>query len=424
MRYWRRPPSWRPAAARAASARTSGQRAAPAGAPQRGGTLTMLGQSDIFNLDTVSAYYTVSNMLERMFTRQLFSYGDPTGTATRAAGRARHRHHDPDGRQRRHHRRREDAHDPPPAGREVGHHPGPPGHGGRLRPRVQDAVQPGLAGRRARLLHATRSSGWRPTAPGSPRCRARWPGSPATSTPTRWRAWSRPATSTLTFHLLSPTPDFLYILTMGFCSARPVEYMSYVPDSATFRAHTLSDGPYQITSYTAGKSITLDRNPAWSASTDPLRHAYVNKINITEGLTADSVQQQLVAGTGDMEWDVVPPAQDLPSLVAQKSSRPGHRPDRAGRRVDRARHLPDPEPVRRAAEEQAGPRGGGLRGQQERHRADPRRQVGRLHHLAAHPARQRRLHPQLQPVPGQQRQRRPGQGQGSCWPRPGRPASP
>src|SRR5690242_6540873 len=52
------------------------------GKPQRGGTLTMLGQSDIFNLDTVSAYYTVSSMLERMFTRQLFSYGDPTGSAT------------------------------------------------------------------------------------------------------------------------------------------------------------------------------------------------------------------------------------------------------------------------------------------------------------------------------------------------------
>jgi hypothetical protein len=51
------------------------------GTPQRGGTLVMLGQSDIFNLDTVSAYYTVSSMLERMFTRQLFSYGVPTGAA-------------------------------------------------------------------------------------------------------------------------------------------------------------------------------------------------------------------------------------------------------------------------------------------------------------------------------------------------------
>ncbi|MBO0770913.1 MAG: ABC transporter substrate-binding protein, partial [Actinobacteria bacterium] len=34
----------------------------------------MLGQSDIFNLDPVSAYYTVSSMIERLFTRQLFSY--------------------------------------------------------------------------------------------------------------------------------------------------------------------------------------------------------------------------------------------------------------------------------------------------------------------------------------------------------------
>src|SRR5215831_8152058 len=52
------------------------------GTPQRGGTLVMLGQSDIFNLDTVSAYYTVSSTLERMFTRQLFTYGDPTGSST------------------------------------------------------------------------------------------------------------------------------------------------------------------------------------------------------------------------------------------------------------------------------------------------------------------------------------------------------
>ena len=44
------------------------------GSSHRGGTLVMLGQSDIFNLDTVSAYYTVSTLLERMFARQLFTY--------------------------------------------------------------------------------------------------------------------------------------------------------------------------------------------------------------------------------------------------------------------------------------------------------------------------------------------------------------
>jgi hypothetical protein len=37
-------------------------------APVKGGTLTLLGQSDIFNLDTTSGYYTVDNILERSFT--------------------------------------------------------------------------------------------------------------------------------------------------------------------------------------------------------------------------------------------------------------------------------------------------------------------------------------------------------------------
>ena len=40
-------------------------------APKRGGTLKLLGQSDIFNLDTTSGYYTVNNILYRATTRQL-----------------------------------------------------------------------------------------------------------------------------------------------------------------------------------------------------------------------------------------------------------------------------------------------------------------------------------------------------------------
>ena len=91
---------------------------------------------------------------------------------------------------------------------------------------------------------------------------------------------------------------------MGFSSARPVEYMKYVPDSAEFRQHTISDGPYQIAKYVPGKEFQLDRNPAWDPKTDPLRHAYVDHIKVTEGLTQDSVQQQIEAGTADMEWDV------------------------------------------------------------------------------------------------------------------------
>ena len=97
------------------------------------------------------------------------------------------------------------------------------------------------------------------------------------------------------FKLLSPAPDFLNILAMGFCSARPVEYMKYVPDSAPMRQHMLSDGPYAITKYVPSKSMTLERNPAWKQSSDPLRHAYVDTITITEGLT---LRQRAAAARG------------------------------------------------------------------------------------------------------------------------------
>jgi len=125
---------------------------------------------------------------------------------------------------------------------------------------------------------------------------------------------------TLVFHLMSPATDWLNILAMGFSSARPAEYMNYVPDSAQFRQHTLSDGPYKIASYTPDRGFVFVRNPAWKQSTDPVRHAYVNKFTVTEGLNANGVQQQLQAGTGDLEWDVPPPPQDLPGLEASHNS--------------------------------------------------------------------------------------------------------
>ena len=289
------------------------------GTPQRGGTLVMLGQSDIFNLDTVSAYYTVSSMLERMFTRQLFTYGVPTGAAA-----------------------------PPPVVPDIATAVPTTSNGGitdggktitiHLRSGVKWNSSPPRQVTAADFVREFKML-CNPSSPvGAPGyftatiegmasyCTgfAKAPGT-VSGIASYVNSHSLPgvvatAPLTLTFHLLSSTPDFPYILTMGFCSARPIEYMNYVPDSATFRQHTLSDGPYEITSYVATKSFTLARNPAWSPSTDPNRHAYVNKITVTEGLTSDNVQQQLQAGTGDMEWDVTPPAQNLPSLMSTHNS--------------------------------------------------------------------------------------------------------
>jgi peptide/nickel transport system substrate-binding protein len=126
---------------------------------------------------------------------------------------------------------------------------------------------------------------------------------------------SAPDASTLQITLTQPASDFLYMMAMPFTSARPVEYDSYVPNSLQLDQHTISDGPYQISSYVAGKSITMVRDPAWKASTDPLRKAYVDKIVLTEGVTSAQTQlSDMQAGTEDITNDTLLNPASLPAL--------------------------------------------------------------------------------------------------------------
>ncbi len=129
--------------------------------------------------------------------------------------------------------------------------------------------------------------------------------------------------STIQFTLVNPASDFPNILTLPFGSAAPVEYLNYLPDSAEFRQHTISDGPYYIASYTAGQSYTLKPNPAWKQSSDPIRHQYLSEIDVTLGPDEAAVQQQIAAGTADMEWDTTVPTADVPQLKATKDPRMG-----------------------------------------------------------------------------------------------------
>jgi peptide/nickel transport system substrate-binding protein len=133
---------------------------------------------------------------------------------------------------------------------------------------------------------------------------------------------STPDSSTITFTLTQPANDFLNILAMPFASARPVEYDSYLADSPQMRAHTLSDGPYAITTYVATKKIVLSRNPAWKQSTDALRHQYVSQIVVNEGTTSnETALADVEAGTDDLMWDLPVPTSSIPSL--QASHNPG-----------------------------------------------------------------------------------------------------
>jgi peptide/nickel transport system substrate-binding protein len=127
-----------------------------------------------------------------------------------------------------------------------------------------------------------------------------------------------PNSSTIQFTLMAPASDFLYMLAMPFASARPVEYDSYVPNSLQLDQHTIADGPYQISSYVPGKSLTLVKNPAWKQSTDSLRHQYVNQVVDTFGVTSAETQlSDFQAGTQDiMDSSTNLNPASIPSLVA------------------------------------------------------------------------------------------------------------
>jgi peptide/nickel transport system substrate-binding protein len=131
-----------------------------------------------------------------------------------------------------------------------------------------------------------------------------------------------PDSSTIQFTLSSPASDFLYMMAMPFTSARPAEYDSYVPNSLQLDQHTIADGPYQISSYVPGKSLTLVRNPAWKQSTDSLRHDYVATVQDTFGVSSAQTQlSDMQAGTQDVIDSSTPvnPA-SIPSLIASHAS--------------------------------------------------------------------------------------------------------
>lgn len=108
---------------------------------------------------------------------------------------------------------------------------------------------------------------------------------------------------TIEFNLKQPAGDFIYMLTLATATPAPEEVLAYLPDSPEYRENFISSGPYTVDKYTADKSLKLVRNEAWKPETDQLRHAYVDSIELTMGLSADAVTQQLQAGTLDMSFD-------------------------------------------------------------------------------------------------------------------------
>lgn len=113
-----------------------------------------------------------------------------------------------------------------------------------------------------------------------------------------------PDDKTLTITLKRPANDFLNILAMGFASAVPREYDDYLPDSPQMRANFISNGPYRFASPPDIRSeLKLERNPAWRQDSDPIRHQYLDGIEITVAREApDALRGRIDAGEVDLAW--------------------------------------------------------------------------------------------------------------------------
>ena len=116
-----------------------------------------------------------------------------------------------------------------------------------------------------------------------------------------------PDAHTLRITLDQPASDFPSILTLPFFSPVPEEYAERYGLGRDYGQHLIASGPYRLQQYTPGRLIELVRNENWDPRTDPLRHAWVDKISVTIGRSETEIQQAIESGEADLNLDAVPP---------------------------------------------------------------------------------------------------------------------
>src|SRR5882672_6389626 len=133
---------------------------------------------------------------------------------------------------------------------------------------------------------------------------------------------------TVQIELVQPAGDILSILAMGFFAPVPQEGASQYQVGSDYSQHIVALGPYMLEAYDPGKTIFFKRNPNWDPKTDSLRNAYVDRIEVTIGGTADAATQAIQRGDADMTLNLDPPVASLtqlstdPSLKDQFTTKP------------------------------------------------------------------------------------------------------
>jgi peptide/nickel transport system substrate-binding protein len=110
-----------------------------------------------------------------------------------------------------------------------------------------------------------------------------------------------PDDATIVFHLKEPFGDFPYLLSMP--GAGPVPKAKDTGEH--YASKPVSSGPYKFQSIELGKKAVLVRNENWDPSTDPIRKALPDEIDLTLQIDANEIDNQLLDGTLDIDTDQV-----------------------------------------------------------------------------------------------------------------------
>jgi peptide/nickel transport system substrate-binding protein len=107
--------------------------------------------------------------------------------------------------------------------------------------------------------------------------------------------------------LRQPASDFLSILTMPFFSPVPERHASRYQLGVDYAEHLIASGPYALAKYSPGERIELVRNQNWNPQSDPLRKAWVDRVEVTIGANESAIQDAIEQGDADLNLDLTPP---------------------------------------------------------------------------------------------------------------------
>jgi peptide/nickel transport system substrate-binding protein len=90
-----------------------------------------------------------------------------------------------------------------------------------------------------------------------------------------------------------------------------------------YDGYVVGTGPYKLAAYVPDETVILDRNPHWDPATDPLRKAWVDRIQIKLNIKVPSIQRAIDRGTADVSLTSHVNGAQVPTLRAD--------PERSGR---------------------------------------------------------------------------------------------